>query len=144
MPDDTLVRVQGPAAGYLVALHFKNSIDNTRITYVPRYQKPSQGLIKEFITKKQVMFVLTVAFLPLVSNIAMKFLEGAFSEPAVFCDQISFSHGYFQYALNKKIPIVFVGDVRKLFKNFVEKNCLSEKLETSGLMTLLDLEVFCN
>ena len=49
----------------------------------------------------------------------MKFLEGAFSEPAVFCDQISFSHGYFQYALNRKIPIVFVGDVKKTFRDFV-------------------------
>lgn len=45
MPDNTLVRVQGPAAGYLVALHFKNALDNTRITFVPRYQKPTKALI---------------------------------------------------------------------------------------------------
>ena len=74
----------------------------------------------------------------------MKFLEGAFSEPSLFCDQINFSHGYFQYALNKKIPIVFVGEVKKTFKTFVEKNCVSEKVETNGLLTILDLEIFCN
>lgn len=41
LPDNTLVRVQGPAAGYLVCLHWKNSIDKTPIKYTPRYQKPS-------------------------------------------------------------------------------------------------------
>lgn len=80
------------------------------------------------MNKKQILFVVHSSLMSLVGNIAMKFLEGAFSEPAVFCDQISFSHGYFQYALNKKLPIVFVGDVKKHFKNFVEKNCLSEKV----------------
>ena len=87
--------------------------------YTPKFQKPTKGLVNDFIKKKQVMFVVNTEYLSLVGNIAMKFLEGAFSEPAVFCDQISFSHGYFQYALKKQLPIVFVGDVKKVFKNFV-------------------------
>lgn len=46
MPDNTLVRIQGPAAGYLICLYIKNSINKTSIKYIPRFQKPSQGLIK--------------------------------------------------------------------------------------------------
>ena len=58
LPDNTLVRVQGPAAGYIVCLHFKNSLDFTKISYTPKYQKPGKGLLNEFINKKQILFVL--------------------------------------------------------------------------------------
>ena len=139
VPDNTLVRVQGPIAGYFVCLSLKNHLEGTNIEYTPLIQKPSEGMIREYVNKKQVLFVVPNPYMPLVGNIAMKFLEGAFSEPAVFCDQISFSHGYFQYALKKSIPIVFVGDVKKQFKKMVDSNCLSERLDTQGLLTLLEL-----
>lgn len=59
------------------------------------------------------MFVVDSDILPLLGNLAMKFLEGCFARPPIFCDQLNFSHGFYQYALDQNIPIVTVGKVHK-------------------------------
>lgn len=83
------------------------------MTFTPRILKPTDALINEFIIRKQIMFVVDSDILPLLGNLAMKFLEGCFARPPIFCDQLNFSHGFYQYALDQNIPIVTVGRVHK-------------------------------
>lgn len=107
------MRVLGPVAGFLLSLYFSSFVKKINMSYSPRILKPSEALVSEFIIAKQIMFIVDSDLLPLLGNLAMKFLEGCFARPPIFCDQLSFSHGYYQYALEQKIPVVTVGNVHK-------------------------------
>ena len=143
-PDDTLVRIQGPVAGFLASFYFRSSLNGLKMSFSPRHLKPSEALIEEFIRSKQIMFVVDSDLLPLLGNLAMKFLEGCFSRPPIFCDQLNFSHGYFQYALDQRIPVVTVGQVHKELTKLVDSSCFSERIESFGAMAVLELELYGN
>lgn len=124
-PDNTLVRVSGPIAGFLASFYLSSHLKHTKMTFTPRILRPTEALINEFIIRKQIMFVVDSDLLPLLGNLAMKFLEGCFARPPIFCDQLNFSHGFYQYALDQAIPIVTVGKVNKELTKLVDSYCFS-------------------
>lgn len=130
-PDDTLIRIQGPIAGYIICHRLLNlELPSLDIPFV------NNNLLNQLVSKKAVIIIVPSNLIPLMSNISMKFVEGLFWNTPNIVDSITFAHGVYQMGESNQLPVI------SLVENSNFDELLEDRLHFAPINNIIQIELW--